>query len=87
MTIVINICLTLLVIAGGLCLLRLVRGESVADRVVALDSLLVVIICGIAVDAAARQSGIYLNVLVVGSLVAFAGTVTVARFVERRGAR
>ncbi len=87
MTVVIDICLTLLVVAGGLCLLRLVRGESVADRVVALDSLLVVIICGVAVDAAARRSGMFLDVLVVGALIAFAGTVTVARFVERRGAR
>jgi multicomponent Na+:H+ antiporter subunit F len=87
MTVVIDICLTLLVVAGGLCLLRLVRGESVADRVVALDSLLVVIICGITVDAAARRSGVFLDVLVVGALIAFAGTVTVARFVERRGAR
>jgi multicomponent Na+:H+ antiporter subunit F len=87
MTVVIDICLTLLVVAGGLCLLRLVRGESVADRVVALDSLLVIIICGIAVDAAARRSGMFLDVLVVGALIAFAGTVTVARFVERRGAR
>ena len=87
MTVVTDVCLALLVVAGGLCLLRLVRGESVADRVVALDSLLVVIISGIAVDAASRQSGVFLDVLVVGALVAFAGTVTVARYVERRGAR
>ena len=87
MTVVIDICLTLLVVAGGLCLLRLVRGESVADRVVALDALLVIIISGVAVDAASRQSGLFLDVLVVGALIAFAGTVTVARFVERRGAR
>jgi multicomponent Na+:H+ antiporter subunit F len=87
MTVVIDICLILLVVAGGLCLVRLVRGESIADRVVALDSLLIVIICGVAVDAAARRSGVFLDVLVVGALVAFAGTVTVARFVERRGAR
>jgi multicomponent Na+:H+ antiporter subunit F len=87
MTVVIDICLTLLVVAGALCLLRLVRGESIADRVVALDALLVIIISGVAVDAASRQSGLFLDVLVVGALVAFAGTVTVARFVERRGAR
>ena len=87
MTVVFDICLTLLVIAGGLCLLRLVKGESIVDRVIALDSLLVVIICGIAVDAASHRSGIFLDVLVVGALVAFAGTVTVARYVERRGAR
>ncbi|MBA3955232.1 MAG: cation:proton antiporter [Acidimicrobiia bacterium] len=87
MTVVIDICLTLLVVAGGLCLLRLVRGESVADRVVALDALLVIIISGVAVDAASRQSGLFLDVLVVGALVAFTGTITVARYVERRGAR
>ncbi len=87
MTVVIDICLTLLVVAGGLCLLRLVRGESVADRVVALDALLVIIISGVAVDAASRQSGLFLDVLVVGALVAFTGTITMARYVERRGAR
>ncbi len=87
MSVVTDVCLALLIVAGALCFLRLVRGASVADRVVALDSLLVVVICGIAVDAAASESGAFLDVLVVGALVAFAGTVTVARFVERRGAR
>ena len=87
MNLVFDVCLGLLILAGALCLLRLMRGDSVADRVVALDSLLVVIICGIAVDAAARPSGIFLDALVVGALVVFAGTVTVARYIERRGAR
>ncbi len=87
MTVVFDVCFGLLILAGSLCLLRLMRGDSVADRVVALDSLLVVIICGIAVDAAARQSGMFLDALVVGALVVFAGTVTVARYIERRGAR
>lgn len=87
MNVVFDVCLGLLILAGSLCLLRLMRGESIADRVVALDSLLVVIIGGIAVDAAASQSGIFLDALVVGALVVFAGTVTVARYIERRGAR
>ena len=87
MTVVFDVCLALLTVAGALCLVRLTRGKSIADRVVALDSLLVVIICGIAVDAAARQSGMFLDALVVGALVVFAGTVTSARYIERRGAR
>ena len=86
MNTVTDICIALLILAGTLVLVRLVRADSIADRVVALDALLVVIISGIAVDAAARRSGAFLDVLVVGSLVAFAGTVTVARFIERRGA-
>ena len=87
MTLVFDVCFGLLILAGSLCLLRLMRGDSVADRVVALDSLLVVIICGIAVYAAAGQSGMFLDALVVGALIVFAGTVTVARYIERRGAR
>lgn len=74
-----------LVLSGALCLLRLVRGRSVADRVVALDTLLVVSVNGIAVLAIRTGSGEFLNVLVVAALLGFVGTVTVARFMEDRG--
>lgn len=87
MSVVTGVCAGLLLLAGALCLLRLLRAGSIADRVVALDSLLIIIVSGIAVDAAARRSGTFLDLLVVGALIAFAGTVTVARFVEQRGAR
>ena len=73
--------------AGLLCLLRMLRGRSFPDRAVALDTLLVVVVCGIAVDAARTGSGAYLDVLVVAALLGFTGTALVARFIERRGAR
>ena len=73
--------------AGLLCVLRMLRGVSFPDRAIALDTLLVVAICGIAVDAARTGSGVYLDVLVVAALLGFAGTALVARFIERRGAR
>jgi multicomponent Na+:H+ antiporter subunit F len=62
-----------------------VRGPTLADRVVALDGLLIVVVSGIAVGAARSGTTAYLDVLVVVSLLAFVGTVTVARFIERRG--
>lgn len=77
----------ILAAAGGLCVTRLLRGASLADRIVALDTLLVVIVCGIAVRAAQTQSGIFLDVMVVVALLGFTGTSLVARFIERRGAR
>ncbi|MCY7365992.1 MAG: sodium:proton antiporter [Frankiaceae bacterium] len=86
MTVVVWICLVGLTIAAGLCLVRLVRGPSVPDRIVALDALLLVVVAGIAVGAAATGDGDFLAVLVAVSLLGFVGTVTVARFVERRGA-
>ncbi|HEY8340016.1 MAG TPA: monovalent cation/H+ antiporter complex subunit F [Egibacteraceae bacterium] len=85
MTTVTTVAMAGLVAAGLLCLLRLLRGRSLADRVVALDALLLVVVSGIAVMAVRRDSDTFLNVLVVTALVSFIGTVTVARFIERRG--
>ncbi|MGI8758061.1 MAG: monovalent cation/H+ antiporter complex subunit F [Acidimicrobiales bacterium] len=75
-----------LVTSALLCIARLVRGSSLADRIVALDALLVVIVSGIAVHAIRTGDGVYLDVMVVAALLGFVGTVTVARFIERRGA-
>ena len=63
------------------------RHGSLADRVIALDSLLIVVASGVGVDAARPGRGTFLDVLLVVALVAFIGTTTVARFIERRGAR
>lgn len=86
MTVLTSVALGGVVVAGLLCLLRLLRGPSLADRIVALDALLVLIVSGIAIDAARTGEGTYLEVLVVAALLGFVGTVNVARFIERRGA-
>lgn len=81
-----NVLLGLLAVAGGLCLVRLWRGTSLADRIVALDTMLVVVVCGIAIGAVRSGSGLFLNAMVVAALLGFTGTALVARFIERRGA-
>ncbi len=50
------------------------------DRVVALDVLVAVVICGLALEAAVRQHTTTLPILVVLSLLGFVGSVSVARF-------
>ena len=80
------LCLSGLSIAALLTLVRLVLGPSVPDRIVALDTLLYIVVSGIAVGAATAGDGSFLAVLVAVALLGFVGTVTVARFVERRGA-
>lgn len=71
--------------ASLLVLVRLVRGPSVPDRIVALDVLVQIVVAGIAVAAAVTRDGTYLAVLVAVALLGFVGTITVGRFVERRG--
>lgn len=71
--------------AGAGFIWRLFRGPSVADRVIALDGLLMVVTCGILVETAREESITSLDTVLVVSLVAFVGTGVMARYVERRG--
>lgn len=85
MTTVAIICYVGLGLAAAATLYRLVVGPSVPDRVVALDALLYIVVIGIAVAAVTSGDGSFLGVLLAAALLAFVGTTTVARFVERRG--
>jgi multicomponent Na+:H+ antiporter subunit F len=68
--------------AGALLtLVRLARGPSLLDRVVATDVLLVIIAAGLAVHAALARDPTVVPVLVVVSLLAFVGSVSVARYI------
>jgi multicomponent Na+:H+ antiporter subunit F len=76
-----------LLVAGALVGAALLRRPSLADRIVALDLLLLILVAGIAVDAAWSADGTFLDVHVVAALLGFVSTVTAARFIEQRGAR
>jgi multicomponent Na+:H+ antiporter subunit F len=75
----------ILTLAGFAFLYRLLIGPSVADRVVALDGLLMVVMCGILVDVADGSSFVSIDTVLVVSVVAFVGTGVLARLVERQG--
>lgn len=70
-------------LGGGalLALIRLARGPSLLDRVVATDTLLVIISASLAVHAALQRDPTVVPVLVVVSLLAFVGSVSIARYV------
>lgn len=61
---------------------RLLYGPHLADRVVALDVLLVTLMGALAIDAADRGSTTNLRLLVVIAIVGFTATVAASRFIE-----
>lgn len=68
---------------GGLCgLVRLLLGPSLADRVIALDVILVCFMGAVAIDGARRDDPTNLIIIVVLAIVGFAATVAASRFVE-----
>ena len=60
---------------------RLALGPSLLDRVVATDTLLAIIVAGLAVYAALRRDATLVPTLVVVTLLAFVGSVSIARYV------
>jgi multicomponent Na+:H+ antiporter subunit F len=75
-----------LLITGGACFLaRAVAGPSLADRVVAVDGLVVTIVAVILLRSLDLDTALFLDVAVVVALVGFLGTLSAARFIERRG--
>jgi multicomponent Na+:H+ antiporter subunit F len=81
---VIVVALALLSVGGGGFLIRLMRGPTLADRIVALDGILTIVVTGCAAWGAYTRRGTYLTVGVVVALVAFLGTSAFARFIEER---
>ncbi|MEQ8840107.1 MAG: monovalent cation/H+ antiporter complex subunit F [Acidimicrobiales bacterium] len=79
--------LAMIGLAGILALLRTGRGGSLPDKVLGADTLLLVLAAGVAADAGIRRDATFLDALVVVTVLGFVATITVARYIERRGAR
>jgi multicomponent Na+:H+ antiporter subunit F len=80
MTVVVVICTALLAVAALLLVARISIGPTMLDRVVALDVLVAVVICGLGLEAAIHRHTTTLPILVVLSLLGFVGSVSIARF-------
>jgi multisubunit Na+/H+ antiporter MnhF subunit len=74
----------ILALAAALFLVRLVVGPSLADRIVALNGLVIVGMGGIATHAAHTGTGSFLPALVAVALVGPISNGMIARFVEAR---
>jgi multicomponent Na+:H+ antiporter subunit F len=78
-TVVFAVVAGMLTLAACITVVRLVRGPSALDRVVALDMLLAITLCGLAATAAASLDPSPVPVLVVVALLGFVGAVSIAR--------
>jgi multicomponent Na+:H+ antiporter subunit F len=80
---ILEIVLTMLAAAALIAFVRLLRGPSLPDRVVAIDLIGVLSVGLIVVTSAATGVSALLDVAIVIALVSFVGTVAYARYVER----
>lgn len=75
----------MLALAVLLAFIRVLRGPSLPDRVVAFDLMATLAVGIMAVYTIYTEETVYLDVAIVLALVSFLGTVAFARYLEQRG--
>lgn len=73
----------LLAVAAAMALIRLVKGPSLADRVIAFDVILIILMSAIAIVAVERDTVLPLAVVAAIAIVAFTATAALTRSIER----
>jgi multicomponent Na+:H+ antiporter subunit F len=76
--------LPVITLSVALSFVRLVRGPSLPDRVVALDLMTTLGIAVIGVYAIWIDEAIFIDIAVVVALISFLGTIAFAYYVQRR---
>ncbi|GAA3675761.1 hypothetical protein GCM10023081_12700 [Arthrobacter ginkgonis] len=78
------ICGVLLSVAAALAIVRIARGPSILERVLALDVLLMIVAAALCVDMAVNKHTNNLVFVVAACVIGFIGSVTVSRYVTDR---
>ena len=76
---------TMLPVAAGLAFIRLAKGPTLPDRVIAIDLIGVLLVCLLVLMAGMTAQAAFLDVAIVVALISFVGTVAYARYIEREG--
>ena len=76
-------CSVLLAFSLGLCLLRLRRGPTIMDRILAFDTICVLIVGFMAIVSVRWNTALYLDLILVFTLLGFFSTVAFALYLHR----
>ena len=79
------IALAMLAAAAGMTFIRLAKGPTLPDRVIAIDLIGVLLVCLLVLMAGATAQQAFLDVAMVVALISFVGTVAYAQYIEREG--
>jgi multicomponent Na+:H+ antiporter subunit F len=86
-TVASEIALSMVGIAILLAVLRLIRGPSLPDRVVALDLISILVAGATTIYAVRTGEAVFLDVAIVLALIAFLGTVAFATYIEKQASQ
>jgi multicomponent Na+:H+ antiporter subunit F len=71
--------------ASILCVIRAVLGPTAPDRMVAIDTLTVIVVLILTLLSVYYRASIYLDIALIYAFLNFLGTVALAKYLEGRG--
>ncbi len=74
----------LLITFSGFCLIRLIRGPSLLDRVAAADAIGVMMTAVLVLLGVVFERIIFLDIAIVYAMLLFADTIIIVKFIEHR---
>lgn len=75
--------LVLFMMAIGLSLFRVIKGPSLPDRAIALDTIGVNLISAIAIVSIVLKTKAFLEAILILGILAFIGTIAFSKYIER----
>ena len=78
-----SVYITLIGIGVILCIIRMVKGPTAADRAIAMDTATTVTVALLVLLGAIFDRYVYLDVALVYSIISFVGLIAIARFLEK----
>ena len=75
----------ILLICNFLCLFRIARGPTPADRTVGIDILGIIVVGFCALLTLTTKKDYYMNIGLAWALLSFIGTIALAKFLEGKG--
>lgn len=82
--VIVDVVFVMLVCAMFIAFIRLAKGPTLPDRVIALDVLAVIAAAILAVASISQRQSVFLDAAIVLALMSFLSTVAFARYLERR---
>lgn len=85
MTVVAWIAGSMLMLAALLTTVHVARSRTLPDRAIGIDMLVALVLNGLAISLALTRDDLVVALVLIIGLLGFLGTVTISRFIERRG--
>lgn len=68
-----------------ICVYRLVKGPTAADRMVAADNADILLCCAMILFSLFSGRGVYLDIALIGALFGIIDTIAVGRYLDKKG--